>query len=208
MRAVYVWEAADGTTLLFYSVLNWDFDKYVTPVVFPTRTPKYYTHYSRCATLLLSPSFFICRFDDMLGHGSDASAFSANHITFSEQPQRVLRVQDPVIRLHSIIRLPIQSSPVFRPPAYLAQETTDNIHKHAADRTKTGDSRKRHLQRQIPVGVCHKAGWVVVDWVDRGFFIFYFLKKEKKKVCKASSKHRQRYRCVCIIFSKIAAGWA
>lgn len=117
---------------------------------------------------------FICCFEGMLGRGSEASAFSANHIAFSKQPQSVLQVQDPVVHLHSIIRLPIHSIPVFRPPAYLARQTTDNIHKHAADRTKTGDSRKRHLQRQIAVGVCHKAGWVVVDWVDRGFYFIFF----------------------------------
>lgn len=112
--------------------------------------------------------------------------FFSNHIAFSEQPQRVLQVQDPVTGLHSIIRLPIHSIPVSRPPAHLAKQTADNVHKHAADGTKTGDSRKRHLQRQIPVGVCHKAGWVAVDWVDRWFS----LKKTKKKNPRSARRTR------------------
>lgn len=138
---------------------------------------------------LVPPShFFICCFEDMLGHGSLRLLLLLQIVS-----QHVLQVQDPVPGLHSVIRLTIHSIPVFRPPAHLAKQTTDNIHKHVADRTKTGDSRKWHLQRRFPVGVCHKVSWVAVDWADGGF------KKEEKKEKGVQGKvHQQHYRCVTI----------
>lgn len=119
--------------------------------------------------------------------GQDLLLFLQNRIAlFLNDHKRMVQVQGPVTSLHSVIRLPIHSGRVCRPPACSAQQT-DNIHKHVADGTKTRDSRKRHLQRQIPVGVCHKAGWVAGDWGRQGNLFIYL----SFKVCKASPKYHQ-----------------